>query len=1489
MFVRSSAIVPDAPEFQLNYVALAAGFRHLAEGDLYMFNSNLLRGRIMRLPKLKSRYCFILFFLVLAFCATAVSPQEKSGAANRSSSSTVKKSASAEKQTPPPDALEGTEEAAAGSNLERDDDADLIRKREEWFYSQRSSANGHIPAGARIKAFQHMQRMMEAEGKLVLHADGTYSALLTPQALIATPWMPIGPAPTTGGFFTPTSGRVTTIAVDPSDSTGNTVLIGAAQGGIWRTTDAGTTWTPVGDQNPSLAMGSIAFAPSNPSVVYAGTGEQASVGFDVYYGAGVLKSTDGGLHWAQTCSVAGPTCPFIGPYSNFTFGFFSDGGAHISYVSVNPSNQNLILVSAHIPQGASNLTAGGVYCSDDGGSTWSSIASASGEMATFVGFANTTIAYAALGATRGTIPGTANPNGIYKSTNADGGATKKCSAITFANVTTSGAAGVPAANFGRIDLGISTADSTGNTVYASIADATVNPITRRSRASQNNLGIFKTTDGGNSWTTTIAPDICSPQCWYDNVVKVDPTNSNIVFFGGGAHQTSIGYEWVVRSTDGGRIWNPAIPTPAVPGDSSLPHVDEHAMAFVKIGSTVRMYLGNDGGVWRTDDAEAATVTWTNLNNPPLQITQFYPSLSIHPSDPAISFGGTQDNGSQNYNSSPTWTNNSACGDGGWTLIDPLTPSTVYILCQVISLQKSVTNGAPRSFRRATSGISFFDSVNFIAPMALDAANPNRLYFGTSKVYQSVDNADGWQALNGGSPLSPNGVIVTLGVGGGSNGNVAYAGTSDGQLFVSSNVAPGTGDFRPVVGFSQLPSRHPTKIAVDPADPTGRTLFVTFSGFSVADFPGHVFWSANGGDGWGDASCPAAPCSGVAGSLPNIPVNDLVIDPDIPGTVYAATDLGVFKGVCVGASCNWTTMNNNSLPIVAVLSLKLHEPSRILRAATHGRGVWDLALGGVPAFALTSLSPVSANAGDPGVPQFTVGGSGFTTNSQVLFTIAGATTPLTTNLVSATQLTATVPSAALQNPGVAQVSVKDIAQATASLPFPILALAPTLTSILPTSASVQSPVPSTSASITVTGTNFTPNTFVILNPFFNGPGGKLKLATTFQSSTSLTATIPASALGPFGSTNDFAVSTPPPGGGLSTSVPSSAPNPTFKVLGPIPSNDNFATAIDLATINNGNGTDIRDTSSATTEANDPTPPCNQPLGTPPSLVYGRSNTIWYKFTPTASGTVNLDNNGASYVNWLSVWTGASQSTLTPVACGGSVMALVATVTLSNVSVTAGTTYYIMVGSAGPTLAPGVVLPGNTIPPNPIAFGGKSVLNFSFIPTPDFAMTPAAPTSVTVSAGSPATYTLAVSATGGFASNVAVTCSLPAAATTCAANPASVAPGANTAITVTTMAHQFLIPARPPRRFGPWQKVVPILALAAIAALLLAFAARTRRQRIAISIPLAGLILFLVFQAAGCTGNNSPPPPHGTQPGTYTVTITGNSGATTHTTSVTLIAN
>jgi Big-like domain-containing protein len=1181
--------------------------------------------------------------------------------------------------------------------VEKDKDGqDELRKRDEWFYKQRSSANGHIPAGARAKSLAHMQRMMEAEGKLVHRPDGSVAEVTPFAGSVTNTWTSIGPTPTVGGEFSPVTGRITTIAIDPTDATGSTVLIGGAQGGIWRTTNAGATWAAVGDQNASLAMGSIAFAPSAPATVYAGTGEQASIGFDVYYGAGVLKSTNGGLTWTQTCTTAGPTCPFIGPFDPGLepgFGFFSDGGARISYIAVNPTNANLVLAAAQVTNlQTGNFTAGGIYCSTDGGATWTNLVTNLGA-GSFVGFASSTVAYAAIGDPFG---GTAN--GIYKSTNANGGATPSCSAITFTQQTA--AALPPQPSMGRIDLGIAPSDTTGNTVYASIADGT--------NGSNDNLGVWVTTNGGTSWTQTPAPDACDAQCWYDNVVKVDPSNAAIAFFGGAALGNLNTAGWVQRTTNTGSAWTSVIPTVQ---EAGLPHVDVHAMAFIKLTAGVRMYMGNDGGIWRTDNAEATPVVWTNLNDSTLTLTQFYPAISIHPSSQAFAFAGAQDNGSQIYSQPTTgtsWTDNQICGDGTGTAIDNVVPSTVYVDCNGIGgLAVSTINGQINTFFTATNGINPADNASFVPPLVTDPSTANTAYVGTTKVYQSVNTGSSWTALTSDLVNGANGEDLTALVVAPGNPKVVYAGANTGQIFVATNVTAGAGTFAPVAGQSSLPPRQVGAITVDPADATGNTAYAAFSGFSfvahgISDPIGHLFKTTNGGTTWTDVSCTVdtttAGCSTPAATdLPNSPVNDVVVDPDVPGTLYAATDIGVFQGTCTTSgttTCTWTTLSTG-LPRVAVLSLKLHHASRTLRAATHGRGVWDIVLNNF-SFAgphISSISPVSTFAGGGGFT-LTVNGNGLT-GGAVQWN--GSVTNVTTQPVSDSQLTATIATALVGGAGTPQITVKVGTTTSNPLTFTVLGGTPTITAVTPTSA----PVNSAATPITVTGTGFASNVLVVMNPDVGGTAF-ITPTSVNANGTQISAMVPASFMAGFGSTNSVGVQNPPPGGGIASSATNPTALPTFVVVAPAPANDNFANAISITT---NSFSDTRDSSAATTQTSDPAPPCSQdPTQIP--FTTGISNTIWYKFVPTASGTISdVDTIGSSYDTVLSIWTGSGTTetslTATLVACNDDIVSGIDIQSqIQGIPVTAGTPYYIMVSSFGQA------------DPNPIAFGGESILNFTF---------------------------------------------------------------------------------------------------------------------------------------------------------------------------------
>jgi hypothetical protein len=1172
------------------------------------------------------------------------------------------------------------------------DSVEQILKRDAWFYKQRASADGRIPPGARARALEHMRQRMLSLGQHQADAAVTFSI---PQ--VTNTWTSIGPAPTTGGEFSPVTGRITTIAVDPADASGNTVLIGGAQGGIWRTTNAGLAWTAVGDQNASLAMGSIAFANST-GTVYAGTGEQASIGFDIYYGAGVLKSTDHGLTWAQTCTTPSATCPFIGAVSDQTpFGFFTLGGTRISYISVNPTNANMVLVGAQTQFTKGNTE--GVYCTDDGGGTWHIVPTAAGEMSTFVGFTSGTAAFAALGDPFGLAP---PGNGIYQATGI--GAT--CSTVAFSRLT---AATLPAqSTMGRIDIGISPNFAADKTIYASIANA--------GTASNTNLGVFVSTDGGTTWTATAAPDICQQQCWYDNVVKVDPNGGAHAFFAGSSVFIAGAPAWVQRTANTGGAWSTVVQNALGAG---LTHVDNHAIAFAKLASgKIRMYLGNDGGIWRTDDAEATPVVWTNLNDSLLTLTQFYPALSIHPSNPGIAFGGTQDNGSQNYTGALGWADNNTCGDGTGTSIDTTIPSTVYVACNGLNIAVSTLNGVPGSFIGVGNGINGADASDFVPPLSADPNTANRVYAGSTKVYQSVDGGFNFTALSVDLVNGANGDDLTAISVAPGNSSVVYAAALGGGVFVATNVGAGTGTFAPVAGQASLPSRMIRDIAIDARDATGKTAYVAVSGFAFGtDTKGHVFETKDGGTTWTDVSCTVANCATPAGSdLPNTPVNDVVVDPDINGVLYAATDIGVYIGVCSTApvACTWSPLSTG-LPHVAVLSLKLHHASRTLRAATHGRGMWDIVLNNFTFTGphISSISPVSALAGSPAFT-LTVNGNGLTGGA---VNWNGATTGVTQlGGGTDTRLTASIAASLITGGGTPPITVKVGANTSNALTFTVLGGTPTLTSINPTSTPTQTP-PSAAKQVVLTGTGFSTNSQVL----FNGlPGG---ITTSNVTSTSMTATLPAALLGPTGSTNDISVLNPPPGGGASAAA-------TFVVQSAPPANDNFASATVLAA---ASGTINEDTSAATSQATDPILACvSQATGG--GGVNGSLNTVWFKFVPTSNGTLEADTIGSSYDTTIGVFTGSAGAlTQVPNACNDDINPGVVVVSqITGIPLTSGTTYFIMVGSFG-------------VPdPNPIALGGALAFNYAFTgaanPVPT--VTTLSPTNI--NAGS-AQFTLTVNGT------------------------------------------------------------------------------------------------------------------------------------------------
>jgi len=225
-----------------------------------------------------------------------------------------------------------------------------------------------------------------------------------------------------------------------------------------------------------------------------------------------------------------------------------------------------------------------------------------------------------------------------------------------------------------------------------------------------------------------------------------------------------------------------------------------------------------------------------------------------------------------------------------------------------------------SWNPAQNGINTTDDSQFIPPFVMDPSNSLRLYFGASRVYQTTDGASSWSAISG--DLAEYGLTAIAVAPSGSN--TVYAG-GYGQLYVTTNALSGANATWSSI-MAGLPDLSITQIAVNPNN--SLVAYVTLSGFNFGDGGGHVYQTTNGGLNW----------TNVSGDLPDIPVNDLVIDPDTPNTLYVATDIGVFRTVDAGES--WLPLASG-LPYVVVNSLKLHEPTRTLRAATYGRGAWDL--------------------------------------------------------------------------------------------------------------------------------------------------------------------------------------------------------------------------------------------------------------------------------------------------------------------------------------------------------------------------------------------------------------------------------------------------------------------------------------------------------------------------------------------------------------------
>ncbi len=547
------------------------------------------------------------------------------------------------------------------------------------------------------------------------------------QPVQGTTWVNIGPAPINPspipgtGNTRPASGRVVDVAVHPNDP--NHWLIGASTGGVWQTLDAGATWTPLTDTQASLAMGAIAFAPSNPNIIYAGTGGERLF---VQGGAGLLKSSDGGSTWTLLAT------------STFAKKSFTD-------IWVDPTNPNLL--SAAIVRAFSGYTGypppippSGIFKSTDGGVTWAQkLAGQATDLE--VDPSDFNRQYAGIGEVFGNAA-----NGVYRSTDAG-------NTWTLIN----GPWTTMLGGVGHTELGM--APSNPNTLYVSIQDAA---------DSVGNdggiLGLFRT---DNAWDATPTWVQIPGATEYAEDIIVDPSDPNTLYYAGGV------LLWKCTNCGVSPTWTEISHLNSAPLNNI--HVDQSTMAWA--GS--RLIVGNDGGVWSTPDGGN---TWAD-HNTNLSITQFYHG-SIHPTNPNFAFGGSQDNGTEKWTGTSAWEQIRG-GDGGANAISSSDPNNRWAVSfQNLGIQRTVNGGV--SFSVADSGIDK-TGVLFIAPIEECSSDDSVFIAGTDNLWRSNDFFSGVSpAWSSNGPEMASGISALAFALSDSTCNTYAFGTANGQLRLTTN-------------------------------------------------------------------------------------------------------------------------------------------------------------------------------------------------------------------------------------------------------------------------------------------------------------------------------------------------------------------------------------------------------------------------------------------------------------------------------------------------------------------------------------------------------------------------------------------------------------------------------------------------------------------------------------------------------------------------------
>jgi hypothetical protein len=764
------------------------------------------------------------------------------------------------------------------------DDKGMVALREAYWVERR----GDLTLNDLMSAQQYSATMPQAQGVPAAPAQPGNTNGNSKQPPTGT-WTLLGPAPLIPEtqVSTRATGRTISMVIQPGTSGANTVIyIGAANGGIWKTTNNGASWTPLTDTAAALAIGSLAMDPNNTQIVYAGLGEHKYNG-NRFSGSGVLKTTNGGTNW----TLLGNT-------------FFGNRNSRIGRILINPNNSQHLYASTSI----------GLAVSTDGGATWDRNTTL--PSAGVVDVVDIWAKFAVTPANNVLIALVSN-NGLYRST--DNGA-------NWTPITTNLPAPAGWKSRARIVSAPSTAGLPLNQEIMYLA--VVNGASKVIDTGYN--GMFYSTDGGATWTNmvSVTSDFTNAQGFYNLDMIVDPQFDDRLVFAG----VDL---WAVTDARGTSTTNYKKISRWDQNGTFGIHADHHILAWQPgcTTSPCRLFSGNDGGVDYTDNyitsgavTDLANMVYTTLNTNTLAISQFIGGdIAPNFATSRLAFGGMQDNGTARYTNSTLW-NERLGGDGGYATIDYNNTQIIYGMNTNESMSKSTNQG--NTWNSATTGITTTNAGLFYTPYALDRRNSNHLVLGTNVVWETINGTTNWTQIS--NELQTESKISAVSIAR-YDSAIVYVGTNGGKVFKATNANTGMmATWTDVTG--NLPGLYVNGIWINPNNPN--EVYVGLGQFEYGQND-YIYKSTTGGTTW----------TSIHNNLPKLPVWSINSYQSVSGRVLViGTDAGVYMSTNDGTT--WSALNNG-FPLTAVYQVSIDPEATSIVAWTHGRSAWWLAIPAAP--------------------------------------------------------------------------------------------------------------------------------------------------------------------------------------------------------------------------------------------------------------------------------------------------------------------------------------------------------------------------------------------------------------------------------------------------------------------------------------------------------------------------------------------------------------